>query len=99
MKISDLTDVQKDEFFALFYDKYCPDGLEDYNNCNPSPWGSPWHWDYDEASGDTLDALVKNYASLVNDDIIEELKIEEDQDCSCSNGCMKCLGMSWRDFA
>jgi hypothetical protein len=23
---------------------------------------------------------------------------EQEQECTCSNGCMDCLGLSWRDF-
>lgn len=34
-----------------------------------------------------------------NDQIEENEEETENQDCECSNGCMECQGMSWRDFA
>lgn len=42
---------------------------------------------------DFLKAISEHIAEMNTEEEPEE------QDCDCSNGCMDCQGMSWRDFA
>ena len=39
---------------------------------------------------------MEDFEFIEEEDIEEET---EEQECTCSNGCMDCQGMSWRDFA